>query len=247
MVITEENCFYPDAVVYFDPEQRGYRKRAMRIDQRIHAWVVESPQAPQRRGTVVHLHGNAENMTSHIVGVLFLLDLGYTLVTFDYRGYGHTPGLPTLAGIQLDAAAVLRHILARPDEFGEVLFGFGQSMGAYTLARILPDFPLLKGAILEAGLTSFYDLFSQHYPHIPCTVPHEGLSALDTLPLSPVPKLFIHGTHDEVVPYHHSLAMYACAREPKLIEILEGVGHLGAEVSPLSFHYRDAIRQFLEA
>jgi len=185
-------------------------------------------------------------MTSHIVGATFLLDMGYNLFTFDYSGYGQSWGKPTLSGIQKDARAVFEHILERPKKFGSSVFGFGQSMGAYALARILPEIPSLKGAILEAGLFSFYDLFRQSYPHIKCTIPNEGYSALDTLPSSSVPKLFIHGTHDQVVPHTHSETMFEIAAGPKEIMILQGVGHIEAFLSTQSSSYTERIQLFVE-
>ncbi len=245
MIITEQNCFYPDGYVYFDPASRGFGREDIWLDSRIHCWLIRPNPLNARQSLVVHLHGNAENMTSHITGLLFLLDMGYPILSFDYSGYGQSKGSPTLAGIQDDARLVFSQIFADPARFGTTVFGFGQSMGAYTLARILPEFPGLKGAILEAGLHSFHALFCEAYPAIDCTVPSEGYSALDTLPLSRVPKLFIHGTADGVVPFSHSIAMHEAASEPKELVILDGVGHIDAFISRQSFAYREKIQQFL--
>lgn len=245
MKITEQNCFYPDGYVYFDPASRGFPREDIWIEDRIHCWFVSPAQLNDHKVLVVHLHGNAENMTSHITGVLFLLDLGYPVLAFDYSGYGQSKGRPSLSGIQDDARLVFSYVFSNPDRFGLSVFGFGQSMGAYTLARILPEFPRLKGAILEAGLHSFHSLFCEAYPAIECTVPHAGFSALDTLPNSPVPKLFIHGTADGVVPFSHSIEMHRVAADPKEILILDGVGHIDAFVSRQAVPYREKIQQFM--
>jgi len=215
------------------------------VGDRIHCWHVLPRSAIEQQVTIVHLHGNAENMTSHITGSLFLLDMGYALLAFDYSGYGKSKGSPSLKGIQQDAREVFQYVFDHAELFGSVIFGFGQSMGAYTLARILPEFPLLKGAILEAGLSSFYDLFTEVYPFMECSVPHEGFSTLDTLPKSTVPKLFIHGTSDAVVPYSHSIKMHTIAADPKELVILDGVGHIDALLSHHADTYRNKIRDFI--
>lgn len=245
MQITERSCFYPDNYVYFDPQTRGYHREDVWVEDRIHCWLIHPKVTNTKKVTIIHLHGNAENMTSHITGSLFLLDMGYCLFAFDYSGYGRSKGTPTLTGIQQDARAVFRYVFDHPDVFGSTVFGFGQSMGAYTLARVLPEFPTLKGAILEAGLHSFYDLFCEAYSAIECTVPQNGFSALDTLPLSTVPKLFIHGTADAVVPYSHSIRMHEVAAEPKDLLILEGVGHIEAFISRHAITYQERIREFI--
>jgi fermentation-respiration switch protein FrsA (DUF1100 family) len=245
MKITEQSCFYPDAYVYFDPATRGFHREDIWLEDRIHCWFIHPKALNEQKTLLVHLHGNAENMTSHITGALFLLDMGFPVLAFDYSGYGLSKGTPTLAGIQDDARLVFGHVFANPDRFGGSVFGFGQSMGAYTLARILPEFPGLSGAILEAGLYSFHALFCEAYPAIECTVPDEGYSALDTLPRSAVPKLFIHGTADGVVPYSHSVRMHEVASDPKELLILDGVGHIDAFISRHAVTYREKIREFI--
>jgi pimeloyl-ACP methyl ester carboxylesterase len=246
MVIREENCFYPDHAVYSDPSRVGFVKQDFQVQDRLHCWLIQPEAVKDSPATVVHLHGNAENMTSHVAASLFLPRLGDRLVTFDYSGYGKSRGRPSLQQIQDDARAVFRHIFDHPETFGDIVFGFGQSMGAYTLARVLPDLSGLKGAVLEAGLYSFHDLFAQAYPEVRCEIPEQGFSALDTLPLSAVPKLFIHGTNDAVVPYAHSVKMHEAAAEPKELVILDGVGHIDAFVSRHAREYMLKILSFIE-
>lgn len=244
MTITEQNCFYPDPFVYFDPISAGYAREDLWIDERLHAWLIQPKQEHARAATIVSLHGNAENMTSHIMASLFFLEMGHRLLTFDYRGYGQSKGTPSLEGIQDDARSVFTLVFSAPERFGDLVFGFGQSMGGFTLARILPDIPRLKGAIMDSALYSFYDLFHEAYPGIPCTVPQ--ISALETLPHSTVPKLFIHGTADVVVPHTHSQKMFAVAGKPKDIMILEGVGHIAALATPWAMDYIAKIKAFVE-
>lgn len=244
MTITEANCFYPDSYLYFDPAGMGYAREDLWVDGSLHGWFIRPKEEHAGTATVVNLHGNAENMTSHILASLFFLEMGHRLLAFDYRGYGRSKGSPTLQGIQDDARAVFAYVFNEPERFGEKVFGFGQSMGGFTLARILPDIPKLKGAIMDSALYSFHDLFRDAYPGVPCTVPR--VSALETLPSSGVPKLFIHGTADVVVPYAHSEKMYAVAAEPKDILILEGVAHIGALASAWMADYIAGIRTFLE-
>lgn len=47
------------------------------------------------RGTVLHFHGNAANISNHVLQVEWLPDRGFNLLVFDYRGYGISQGSPT--------------------------------------------------------------------------------------------------------------------------------------------------------
>ncbi|MBU1742092.1 MAG: alpha/beta hydrolase [Proteobacteria bacterium] len=246
-MITEEYCFYPDATRYSEP--RSFGLDADRLTwpapegHALSAWHIH-PQEPARKTCVVHFHGNAQNMTAHALGSYFLAQAGFRLVTFDYRGYGASTGRPSIDGIIADGRTALERAFDLARTAGEPVFGFGQSMGAFCLAHQLPDFPNLAGAILEAGLTSFFDLFTQGFPEMECTVPHRPTTT--PLSRSAVPKLFIHGTDDMVVPTGHSRAMYDAAADPKDILILPGVGHIDALESPERQSYVEAIFRFLD-
>jgi len=246
-VITEEYCFYPDAIAYSEPESLGLTADRLTWpaaeDQTLSAWHVH-PQAPAKGTCVVHFHGNAQNMTAHAYGSYFLAQAGYRLITFDYRGYGASTGRPSIDGIIADGRIALERAFDLARAEGEPVFGFGQSMGAFCLAHQLPDFPDLAGAIFEAGLTSFFDLFTQSFPEMECTVPHRPTT--EPLSQSAVPKLFIHGTDDMVVPTAHSQAMYDAAADPKELLILPGVGHIDALESPQRQPYVEAVYRFLD-
>jgi fermentation-respiration switch protein FrsA (DUF1100 family) len=245
-LITEDACFYPDAVKYSDPRDLGLTAEELSWTapegHQLTAWHIH-PQGPAQGETVVHFHGNAQNMTAHAYGSYFLAQAGFRLITFDYRGYGASTGAPSIDGIIADGKTVLDEVFGMPEVDGERVFGFGQSMGAFCLAHQLPRFPNLAGAILEAGLTSFFDLFTESFPEVECTVPHRP--TLEPLSRSSTPKLFIHGTDDMVVPVEHSRRMHAAAAEPKAILILPGVGHIDALDTDSRQTYMETVFRFL--
>src|SRR5512134_443700 len=72
---------------------------------KLHGWFLKAQGEPE--GTILVLHGNAENLSTHVNGVLWLVDEGYNIFIFDYRGYGRSEGTPTIAGVHVDAEAAL--------------------------------------------------------------------------------------------------------------------------------------------
>ncbi|MEW5725975.1 MAG: alpha/beta fold hydrolase, partial [Thermodesulfobacteriota bacterium] len=226
LVLTERHCFYPDAQLYSTPSDFGLYYEDLALPgpegRRLTGWrIPPAPNAPKRNVTVLHLHGNAQNMSAHLYGSYFLALEGFRLITLDYRGYGASPGEPSLAGIIEDGDAAVRFLLENPYGPDEPLVIFGQSMGAFTTAHLLPRFPALKAAVLEAGLVSFRDLFLEAYPGAEVRVP-DGFSTLEPLGRSAVPKLFIHGTADTVVPLSHSQRLHQAAAGPKELMVLPG-------------------------
>ena len=69
----ERMFFYPDSATYTTPAQLGVRAEDVRIvtadGSRLHGWFL--PAVGNAKGTVLHLHGNAANVSNHLpLGVL---------------------------------------------------------------------------------------------------------------------------------------------------------------------------------
>ena len=92
--------FQPDSFLYTTPDQYNltYEEVGFRSPQgnRVTGWFL--PAHEPVRGTVIHFHGNAANITNHIYAVRWLPPLGYSVLLFDYRGYGVSEGSPSREG-----------------------------------------------------------------------------------------------------------------------------------------------------
>ena len=53
----------------------------------LHGWLLRPPGNGEAVGTVVHFHGNAQNLSAHVGFVDWLAGRGYNVFVFDYRGY----------------------------------------------------------------------------------------------------------------------------------------------------------------
>src|SRR5688500_10551643 len=64
----ERVFFYPDQQVYTTPASEGVRAEDVEIPtadgSRLHAWWLPAPGPA--RGTVLHAHGNAANISNHL-------------------------------------------------------------------------------------------------------------------------------------------------------------------------------------
>ena len=78
----------------------------------LHGWFLKSSE--ESKGTILFLHGNAENISTHVNNVLWLVENGFDVLIFDYRGYGKSEGDPTLEGVHVDAEAALNTLFNLP-------------------------------------------------------------------------------------------------------------------------------------
>lgn len=113
------------------------------------------------------MHGNtASRGSGHRIDVYRLLrQLGYHVISLDYRGYGDSdPVSPTEEGVVLDAIGVfhyIRNLTTNP------IFIWGHSLGTGVATNMLSQLkqnPEMKprGVILEAPFTNIRDEIRQH-------------------------------------------------------------------------------------
>ncbi|HEX2720382.1 MAG TPA: alpha/beta fold hydrolase [Candidatus Deferrimicrobium sp.] len=211
----------------------------------LHGWLL-SPRDRVSRGTILFLHGNAENISTHVQSVLWLVQEGYTVFAFDYRGYGGSGGeAPDIPGIHRDARAALSKILSLPGVSADRLVVFGQSLGAavavHTVATASSE-RRPRALILDSPFAGYRrivrDKLSSPIITWPLARPvswffDDGYSAERWIgKIAPVPVIVIHGTADRVVPYAHGKMLYDLASDPKGIWTVEGGGHATALRNP---------------
>ncbi|HCC48617.1 MAG TPA: alpha/beta hydrolase [Elusimicrobia bacterium] len=177
------------------------------------------------KGTVVHFHGNGQNMTAHYPYASWLAGAGYNVFVFDYRGYGASGGKPSLQGVVEDGKAALAQALKLPGaEPGKIVI-FGQSLGGAIAAAAIGETGFKPAALVVEG--TFYSyrqvaaaVMRQHWLTWPfswlayLTVsgshsPSDYIAAIDC------PKVFIHAVNDNTVPFAQGKKIYAAASGPK--------------------------------
>lgn len=140
------NLFYqPSNRQFFKPEafklayEDVYFKSA--DGTKLHGWFFKAGGEGAPKGTIVQFHGNAENISSHFLNLAWLVNEGYNLFTFDYRGYWLSEGESDPEGVYLDSVAGLEKAMEFHKKSGGNHFVvFGQSLGGAISLRAVPDF-----------------------------------------------------------------------------------------------------------
>jgi len=240
----ERMFFYPDAVQYARAADFGLASEdvyfASADGSRLHGWFIAAVGVP--RGTVLHLHGNAANISNHLPLVAWLPRAGYNVFLFDYRGFGKSAGTPTLDGVVEDGRAALAYLRTRRDVDANRLAVYGHSLGGATALRLLAqDHAGVRIAIIESAFASYRDIAGDALRSsllltllrpLALTLPASDLDPITALPRIDIPLVFVHGDADRVVPFAHGERLFAAAGEPKQWLAVAGADHMEAGQRP---------------
>jgi len=202
---------------------------ATRDGLRLGAWFVPGRGAPPRPAVLV-ASGNAGDRSDRAPLAEALTLAGYSVLLFDYRGYGGNPGSPTEEGLLDDARAAADHLQERPDVDRARIAYLGESLGSGVVTALAVE-RSPSALILRSPFTSFAEVGSHHYPWLPVAQFIRDRYPIDEqIGSVRAPVLIIAGEADEIVPLRFSRKVFERAAEPKRILVLGGVGHNGPEL-----------------
>jgi fermentation-respiration switch protein FrsA (DUF1100 family) len=168
------------------------------------------------------------------------------VVTFDFRGHGHSGGLSTLGDREIHDLDVA---VAWARELGyRRIAAVGFSMGASVVLRHAGLIGGLDAVVSVSGPGRWYYRGTERMRWVHRAVERragryvtkrwlntrispEGWKLIPMPPaeaaakIAPVPLLIVHGGKDLYFPPEHAHQLYSAAREPKELWVLPGMGH----------------------
>lgn len=194
---------------------------------KLHGWFLPARGA-RAKATVVFSHGNAGSLGHHVGFVMWLVEAGYHVFMYDYRGFGKSGGVVDRRGMIDDVQAAFRHVATRRDVDARRLVSFGHSMGGAksitALAEARP--PGLRAVIADGAFASYQDMARVFVGDLGGNITTDQWAPVESIAkLAPVPLLVVHGSDDEVVPYAQGRRLYDAAVVPKTMFRVERGRH----------------------
>lgn len=217
--------YFPARDMVAGPADYGVAYETVRLRSEdgvvLHGWWLPAPDAA---ATVLFFHGNAGNISYWLEATLAYRQMGWNVLTIDYRGYGLSEGTPGEEGTYRDARAAWKYLVEDKGIDPSRIVVIGRSLGG-AVAMGLMDSARPGALVLEATFTSVPDMVAGILP-IPGSRYLSPIQypSLERLRRSRTPVLVAHSPEDEVVPYSHGVALFDAAAEPKRFVELKG-GH----------------------
>lgn len=204
--------------------------------QRINAVYLEHPGAEY---TILFSHGNAEDLGNVVPFMEQFHELGYSVLMYDYRGYGSSEGRPSTTHAKQDVMAAYHWLVNEKKVAPKKIISQGRSLGGGVAVWLAAHHPV-GGVITEISFASAFRV-KTHWK----LVPWDKFDSLKLIRHVNCPVLVIHGTDDSVIPVWHGKKVYEAASEPKACLWIEkglhnNYAYVGEE------EYFNAIQRFLD-
>ena len=174
-----------------------------------------------------------------------MVQRGLAVLLYDYRGYGRSEGSPDEEGTYRDAEAMLSLLIERAGS-GRRVFLFGRSLGGGVSYEMAVRHPELGGLITDATFTSMPEMARRVFP-IPGVwrLVRTKYGNLAKAPKVRIPRLVMHGTSDELIPFSMGERLRDATDPPAAFFPIEGGGH-NDTFAVGGREYADVIQRFVE-
>ncbi len=214
---------------------------------RIHGlWLPAAPGTGSCTPAVLYCQGQSGDLQDHYAQLKVIRDLGYDVLTFDYRGNGMSEGETTEEEhTYVDAEAAAEEIRRRAP--WQPIVYYGESLGGAVCTelalRARPD-----ALHLDCTFASV-DLLVKDGSQLP--IPGSYLTKVKYDTISKigwigVPLQIFHGAADDFIRPAHSVALHDAAAEPKELWLVPGADH-GTDQLELHPEFGVRLAPFLNA
>lgn len=213
--------FFSDSLIFLPhpssyQDNPGILKLTTRKGKKISAIYLPNPEA---RFTLLVSHGNAEDLGDDRSWLEDLRQVGFSVLAYDYEGYGTSEGRPGEQAAYDDEDATYEYLASVLHTAPDRVIIFGRSVGSGPAVHLAAR-RSVAGLILQSPFVSAFRVLTR----IPL-LPYDKFPNSRDIRKVYCPVLIIHGDSDTVIPPWHGRKLFALANEPKRFVSVAGADH----------------------
>ncbi len=214
LLFSEKLIFAPQTPSY--DQLPGELKIASGNGEKINAVYLETLNAEY---TLLFSHGNAEDLGNVLPFMRQFQSLGYSVLMYDYRGYGTSEGSPSVRKAYQDIDAAYRWLTEEKKIAPKTIIVQGRSVGGGP-STWLAARREVGGLFLESTFTSAFRVKTV----IPL-LPWDKFDNLRHIKQTTCPVFIMHGRNDTIIPFWHGKKLYDAAPGKKMHLWIDGAEH----------------------
>lgn len=205
------------------------------IDITLSGWQCQS-KAAAHRGTIVYLHGVADNRGSAIGAIETFVPGGFDVIAYDSRAHGTSGGERCTYGYF--EKRDLQRVLDQVGAAGDVIL-IGHSLGAAIALQAAAIEPRIRAVVAASTFSDLKTIATERAFNFPAwslapafaRAERDGQFVVDDVsPLRAaskitIPVLLVHGAEDGDTLPAHSARVFAALAGPKQMITVPGAGH----------------------
>lgn len=194
--------------------------------EKLHGWYLEKPGA---RGVLLYNHGAGGNISNRVPFTEAVLSQNYSILLYDYEGYGKSTGRPSIDGICRDGLAAYDFLVKTKNVAADRIVLLGESLGGGVACHIAKT-RTIRGMILLSTYYSLPALAAHTYPvfsiYPRALFPANSLDNNLVLNKDHAPVLILHGDADKKIPVCEAQQLFAEATAPCQFVKVKGAAHI---------------------
>ncbi|MBW8016776.1 MAG: alpha/beta hydrolase [Planctomycetes bacterium] len=174
---------------------------------------------PDAEFTILYNHGNNEDIGMNIRWLQRFRERGFSVLTYDYRGFGLSKGKSTEKNTYRDAQAAYDYLVKKRNVLPAKIIVMGRSLGGGVAVELASRKPV-AGLIMQSTFISVNRVVAGGQ-----VVPFDKYKSISKIGRVKCPTLVIHGTADSLVKFWHGEKLYEAAKQPKGYLWVKGADH----------------------
>jgi len=196
---------------------------------------------PAARFTLLVSHGNAEDLGDDRYWLQDLRKLGFSVLAYDYEGYGISEGQPSEHAAYEDEVAAYDYLTGTLKIPPDRIVIFGRSVGTGPATYIAARRPA-AALILQSPFVSAFRVLTR----IPL-LPFDKFPNVENIRQVHCPVLILHSRGDTVIGFWHGKKLFALANEPKQFFWAQNADHNDMDMAAGYWEALQRFHSFLDA
>ncbi len=209
---TPDSFNLPYENIYLSDEDSSFSS----VYNKYHGWLIENNEEGNKYSNyiILYFHGNAGNISTRLNYIKKLYLLGFSILIFDYPGFGISDGIPNEESCISSAKLFYDYIHKNKKYKKKYIIFYGESIGGSIASSLAYkekiDYLILHSTFVNIGL------IIEKFLRIPSFVLNKiGFNTILNLQnrykLNKLNKnfktLIIHSKEDELIPFEHAIQL----------------------------------------